>query len=254
MPILSLTQVGKTYGGGKAVVDGVSFDADAGELVVILGESGSGKTTTLKMINRLIPPTIGTITANGQDTTRQDPVKLRRSIGYVFQEIGLFPHMTIAQNIGITPSLLGWTPERISARIDQMLDLVRLAPADYRTRLPSELSGGQRQRVGFARALAAEPAILLLDEPFGALDPITRHQVRQDFQTLQKELNLTAVMVTHDVTEALLLADRVLVMRNGKVLQDATPSDLIAHPTDSYVAQLVETPRAQARFLEELAP
>jgi osmoprotectant transport system ATP-binding protein len=254
MPVLSLTQVGKTYGGGKSVVNAVSFDADAGELVVILGESGSGKTTMLKMINRLITPTSGTIAVNGQDTGCQDPVTLRRSIGYVFQGVGLFPHMTIAQNIGITPSLLGWAPNRIAARVDQMLELVRLPPADYRARLPSELSGGQRQRVGFARALAAEPAILLLDEPFGALDPITRHQVRQDFQTLQKELNLTAVMVTHDVTEALLLADRVLVMRNGQILQDATPSDLVTHPADGYVAQLVETPRAQARFLEGLAP
>jgi osmoprotectant transport system ATP-binding protein len=162
--------------------------------------------------------------------------------------------MNVAQNIGITPSLLGWTSNRIARTVDRLLELVRLNPTDYRLRMPFELSGGQQQRVGFARALAAEPSILLLDEPFGALDPITRHEVRHDFQKLQEELGLTAIMVSHDVTEALLLADRVIVMRNGRVLRDATPGDLIADPGDPYVARLIEMPRAQARFVEALAP
>lgn len=254
MPVLSLKNVEKSYGGGAPVVDGVSFAASAGELVVLLGESGSGKTTTLKMINHLIEPTAGTVTVNGRDTSELDPVNLRRSIGYVFQGVGLFPHMTVSQNVGITPSLLGWDPNRISARIDEMLDLVQLSPATYRDRRPSELSGGQQQRVGFARALAAQPSILLLDEPFGALDPITRDQIRREFHTLQKDLNLTAVMVTHDVTEALLLADRIVVMREGRVLRDAAPGDLVANPGDDYVARLIETSRAQSRFLAGLAP
>ncbi len=252
--MLSLTNVSKSYDDRDPVVDQVSFAANVGELVVILGESGSGKTTTLKMINRLIAPSSGVIRVNGQDTSTVDPVILRRSIGYVFQGVGLFPHMNVAQNIGITPSLLGWTSNRIAHTVDRLLELVRLNPADYRLRMPFELSGGQQQRVGFARALAAEPSILLLDEPFGALDPITRYEVRHDFQKLQEELGLTAIMVSHDVTEALLLADRVIVMRNGRVLRDATPDDLVADPGDPYVARLIEMPRAQARFVEALAP
>lgn len=254
MPILSLQHVNKSYNGALRAVDDVSFSADAGELVVLLGESGSGKTTTLKMINRLIEPTSGTITVNDSDTAGQDPVALRRAIGYVFQGIGLFPHMTVAQNVGVTPSLLGWEADRITARVDEMLNLVRLSPATHGARRPSELSGGQQQRVGFARALAAAPAILLLDEPFGALDPITRDEIRRDFQALRKSLNLTAVMVTHDVTEALMLGDRILVMREGQVLRDATPSVLMSDPGDDYVARLLETSRAQARFLETLGP
>lgn len=244
MSILSLEHVGKSYGGAAPAVDDVSFSADAGELIVLLGESGSGKTTTLKMINRLIEPTTGTLMVNGQNTAEQDPVMLRRSIGYVFQGAGLFPHMTVAQNVGITPSLLGWEGDRVSARIDQMLELVQLPPATYRGRRPSELSGGQQQRVGVARALAAEPSVLLMDEPFGALDPITRDQIRREFQALQKDLNLTAVMVTHDVPEALALADRILVLREGRVLRNAPPGDLVANPGHEYVARLIETSRA----------
>jgi osmoprotectant transport system ATP-binding protein len=254
MPILSLDHVGKSYEPGQLVVDDVSFQVGRGELVVVLGESGSGKTTTLKMINRLIEPTVGTISINGDDTAALDPVHLRRSIGYAFQGIGLFPHMTVAENIGVTPGLLGWSPDRIKGAVDYMLELVRLAPGTYRDRLPSELSGGQQQRIGFARALAAEPTVLLLDEPFGALDPITRDQVRQDFQALRKDMNLTAVMVTHDVTEALLIADRIIVMRKGQILRDGTPRALISDPGHDYVAELIDMPRTQARFLEGLAP
>ena len=252
MPVLSLEDVTKSYDGSGPVVDQVSFAADAGELLVLLGESGSGKTTTLKMINRLIEPTSGTVTINGRNNAELDPVALRRSIGYVFQGGGLFPHLTVGQNVGVTLELLGRSPERIAARVNEMLDLVRLDPTAFRDRVPAELSGGQQQRVGFARALAAQPAILLLDEPFGALDPITRDQVRQDFQDLRKAMNVTAVMVTHDVTEALLLADRIAVMRGGRILKIATPRDMISDPGDDYVAQLIETPQAQARLLAGL--
>jgi osmoprotectant transport system ATP-binding protein len=220
---------------------------------VLLGGSGCGKTTTLKMINRLIEPTAGRILVGGQDVLAADPVTLRRGIGYVFQGIGLFPHLTVADNVALVPRLLGWPLERIQARVEELLEMVHLPAEQYRTRWPRQLSGGQQQRVGFARALAAGPRVMLLDEPFGALDPITRDGLREEFRQIQTRLGLTAVMVTHDVTEALLCADRIAVMNDGRLLQVGTPAELLHSPADGFVAALMATPRRQAERLEALA-
>ncbi len=221
-------------------------------LLVLLGGSGSGKTTTLKMINRLIEPSSGRIEVNGQDIRLIDAVTLRRNIGYVFQGIGLFPHLTIAENVAVVPRLLGWPADRTRSRVDELLDLVHLPPDQYRRRLPKELSGGQQQRVGFARALAAGPRVMLLDEPFGALDPVTRDELREEFIQLRRRLDLTAVMVTHDMTEALLSADRIAVMNAGQLVQVGTPRDLLNRPADPFVAALMSTPRRQAAQVEAL--
>ncbi len=233
-------------------MDDISFGIAEGELVALLGESGCGKTTTLKMINRLIDPTAGRIVLDGTDVSSIEPAILRRMIGYAFQGVGLFPHMTIAENIGVTPKLLAWGAQRIDARVDDLLDLVHLPPDEFRHRFPRELSGGQRQRIGFARALAAGPAIMLLDEPFGALDPLTRDRLQQDFKDIHTQLNLTTVLVTHDMTEALLMADRIIVMQHGKIVQDGTPDDLVNRPADDYVAELMSTPKRQADQLDTI--
>ena len=233
-------------------VDKISFGVAKGELVAILGESGCGKTTTLKMINRLIDPTDGRIVLDGVDVMTIDPAILRRMIGYAFQSVGLFPHMTVAENIGITPKLLAWGEQRIAARVDDLLELVHLSPEEFRDRLPRDLSGGQQQRVGFARALAGGPAVMLLDEPFGALDPLTRDRLQQDFRDIHQSLSLTTVLVTHDMSEALLMADRIIVMRSGKIVQHGTPAELIGQPADDYVAELIATPKRQADKLEAL--
>ena len=240
----------KRYG-GAAVVDGLSLDIGAGELVVLLGGSGCGKTTTLKMINRLVEPTSGTIHLDGADTATLPPHELRRRIGYVFQRIGLFPHMTVGENIAITPTLLGWPADRIAARIGDLLHLVDLNP-DVRDRWPRELSGGQQQRVGVARALAAEPRVMLLDEPFGALDPVTRERLHESFLRIRRELNLTALFVTHDMTEALTLGDRIGVMRRGHLVQVGTPHELLTRPANDYVERLMDTPRRQAAAVDAL--
>jgi len=233
-------------------VDRLSLDIADGSFVVLLGESGSGKTTTLKMINRLIEPTEGEIWLDDTNVRALPAVQLRRSIGYAFQGIGLFPHMSVAQNIATTPELLGWDKATISKRIDELLDLVALEPALYRDRMPAELSGGQRQRIGFARALAAKPKIMLLDEAFGALDPVTRDELRDQFKAIHEKLGLTTILVSHDMAEALVLADRILVMRDGTILQDGTPADLVNDPADPYVADLMAAPRHAARALKEL--
>jgi osmoprotectant transport system ATP-binding protein len=252
--MIALEHVSKSYDGGTGYsVHDVSLDVPAGQLLVLLGGSGCGKTTTLKMINRLIEPSAGRIRVNGRDVRELDPVILRRGIGYVFQGIGLFPHMTIAENIAVVPRLLKWSAERIGARIDELLSLVRLSPAEYRGRYPRQLSGGQQQRVGFARALAAAPQIMLLDEPFGALDPITRDELREDFLRIRRTLGLTAVMVTHDMTEALLSADLLAVMNAGTLRQVGTPRELLSQPADDFVAQLMATPRHQAERVEALS-
>lgn len=252
--MIVLEQVSKSYDGGKRFsARDVSLKVPKGQLLVLLGGSGCGKTTTLKMINRLIEPTSGRVQIDGRDVSQVDAVQLRRGIGYVVQGNGLFPHMTVTRNIAVVPRLLGWPPERINKRVDELLDLVHLPPRDYRDRLPRQLSGGQQQRVGFARALAAGPQIMLLDEPFGALDPVTRDRLRDDFQDIRRQLGLTAVMVTHDMTEALLSADLIGVMNEGRLLQLGSPGELLTRPSDPFVAALMSTPKRQADQLEALA-
>jgi osmoprotectant transport system ATP-binding protein len=253
-PLIAYANVAKTFDGGRVVaVDDVSLEVAEGEFLAVVGGSGSGKTTLLRLANRLIEADRGSITVEGEDVRRADPIGLRRRIGYVFQSGGLFPHMSVAGNIGVTPKLLGWSSEKILARVDELLDLVRLDRAHYRDRLPHELSGGQRQRIGVARALAAKPRIVLMDEPFGALDPLTRDALGDDYRSLHRKLGLTTVMITHDMTEAILLADRVAVMRGGKLLAQGTPVELSAS-SDSYVGELLRTPRRQAERLGKLLP
>jgi osmoprotectant transport system ATP-binding protein len=253
-PRIAFAHVGKSFDGGRVkAVDDVSLDVAEGEFLAIVGSSGSGKTTLLRLANRLIDAETGTITIDGKDVRAVDPVSLRRRIGYVFQSGGLFPHMTVADNIGITPKLEGLPPAEISARVDELLDLVRLERAQFRDRFPHELSGGQRQRVGVARALAARPRIVLMDEPFGALDPLTRDALGDDYRALHRKLGLTTVMITHDMTEAILLADRVAVMRQGRLLAQGTPAEL-SNSDDIYVGELLRTPRRQAARLNAVLP
>jgi osmoprotectant transport system ATP-binding protein len=252
--MIVLQNVSKSYdGGARYSVQDISLEVPTGALLVLLGGSGCGKTTTLKMINRLIEPTAGRIEVQGRDVRTVDPVELRRGIGYVFQGIGLFPHLTIADNVAVVPRLLGWPRERIAARVEELLRLVHLPPEEFRDRLPRQLSGGQQQRVGFARALAAGPQVMLLDEPFGALDPLTRDELRGEFLALRKRLGLTAVMVTHDMTEALLSADLIAVMNAGRLVRLGTPSELLTDPRDDFVAALMATPKRQADQVEALA-
>ena len=239
----------RRYGGALAV-DGASFRVGPGELLALVGGSGSGKTTTLKMINRLVEPDAGRVVLDGRDTASLEPHALRRSIGYVFQGVGLFPHMSVSENVGVSLRLAGWPRQRIEARVGEMLRLVELDP-DLAGRAPATLSGGQQQRIGVARALAASPRVLLLDEPFGALDPLTRDRLQGSFDALRRRLGLTAVFVTHDVAEALVLADRIGVMRAGRLVQVGTPAELARSPADEEVARLVDTPRRQARLVTE---
>lgn len=250
--VLRVEGLTKHYPGGILAADNVGLTAAAGELIAIVGESGSGKTTTLKAINRLIEPSAGAILFQGRDVMSLEAHDLRREIGWVMQGDGLFPHLTAAQNIALTPRLLKWEPARIAARVDELLELVRLDPADFRDRLPHLMSGGQRQRIAIARALAAEPPLLLLDEAFSALDPVTRAGLQEDFVALQKRLQFAAVMVTHDMAEALLLANRILVMKDGRVIQTGTPSDLVNRPADAYVTELLAAPAKQARAVAAL--
>jgi osmoprotectant transport system ATP-binding protein len=253
-PLIAFAHVGKSFDGGRArAVDDVSLEVAEGELLAIVGGSGSGKTTLLRLANRLIDADSGSITIEGEEVRAADPVLLRRRIGYVFQSGGLFPHISVAGNIGITPKLLGMPSVEISARVNELLDLVRLDRSAYRDRFPHELSGGQRQRVGVARALAARPRIVLMDEPFGALDPLTRDALGDDFRDLHRKLGLTTVMITHDMTEAILLADRVAVMRGGKLLAQGSPAEL-SESDDPYVGELLRTPRRQAERLKVLLP
>jgi osmoprotectant transport system ATP-binding protein len=253
-PLIAYAHVGKSFDGGHVkAVDDVSLEVAEGEFLAIVGGSGSGKTTLLRLANRLIEADSGTITVEGEDVGATDPIRLRRRIGYVFQNGGLFPHISVAGNIGITPKLLGTPAAEISDRVDELLDLVRLDRVQHRDRLPHELSGGQRQRVGVARALAAKPRIVLMDEPFGALDPLTRDALGDDYHALHRKLGLTTVMITHDMTEAILLADRIAVMRSGRLLAQGKPSELSASD-DPYVGELLHTPRRQAERLKVLLP
>jgi osmoprotectant transport system ATP-binding protein len=251
-PLIELDDVKKSFDRGRTVaLHGVTLDIAAESFVCLVGGSGSGKTTTMKMINRLLEPTSGTVRFDGSSVDRYDAPTLRRRIGYVFQGIGLFPHMTIAENIAITPQLLGWPRPEIVARVVELIDLVDL-PASFAARFPDALSGGQRQRVGVARALAARPRVMLMDEPFGALDPITRDALGSAYRDLHDRLGLTTVMVTHDVQEAVLLADRVVVMGGGRVLADDTPGALLAGNADAEVTALMATPRRQAERVRAL--
>ena len=236
-----LDGVTKRYGEGSApAVDNISMEIPAGEIVMLVGPSGCGKTTTMKMINRLIEPTSGRILIGDDDVTKRDPDELRRHIGYVIQGAGLFPHFTVGDNIAIVPKLLKWDKDRIAARVDELLDLVSLDPAQYRDRYPRELSGGQQQRVGVARALAADPPVLLMDEPFGAVDPITRQRLQDELLRLQEDLRKTIVFVTHDFDEAVKLGDRIAILQAGsKIVQYDTPEQILTHPADDFVRTFV---------------
>jgi osmoprotectant transport system ATP-binding protein len=251
--MIQFHHVSKSYMPGTYVVHDVNLAVAEHEMLVLLGESGCGKTTMLKMINRLIEPTSGKILVDGEDVSAMEPVALRRRIGYVFQGIGLFPHLSVGENVGIVLKLLQWEPAAIAARVDHLLHLVGLEPAQYKSRKPEELSGGQQQRVGVARALAAEPKIMLMDEPFGALDPIRRNSLQAEFQQLRTSLGLTVVMVTHDMTEALLMADRIAVMQEGRVVALGTPHELMTTTIHPYAAALLSTPKQQADKLEALS-
>jgi osmoprotectant transport system ATP-binding protein len=249
--MIELEGVCKAFPGGPSVGP-LSLSIDAGTFVALLGGSGAGKTTTLKMINSLVAPDTGTVRVAGL-AADAEPVHLRRRrFGYVFQEIGLFPHLTVAENIAVGPRLAEWDKTRTAERVKQLLALTAL-PTDAGDRMPSELSGGQRQRVGLARALAAEPGVMLMDEPFGALDPIVREALGRDYRDLHAKLGLTTVLVTHDVTEALLLADRIVVMEAGRIVADGVPAALLGDGQPAAVRALMDTPQRMARAVETLA-
>jgi osmoprotectant transport system ATP-binding protein len=249
---IEFNQVCKRYSqSGDYVVDQVNLTINEGEFITILGSSGSGKTTMLKMINRLYEPSEGTIRLFGEDIATVDPVKVRRRIGYVIQQVGLFPHMTIAQNIATVPKLLKWPQSKIGERVDELLELVGLEPQEYKGRYPSQLSGGQQQRIGLARALATDPKIMLL-EPFGAIDSITRLHLQDELMRIHGGLKKTFLFVTHDINEAFKLGTRVIVMNNGKVCQFDTPHNIVKHPADAFVSSLIHSSREQERFWEGL--
>ncbi len=243
--LITFERVSKTFSGGVEAVRDLSLEIAEGETLVLLGTSGSGKTTTMKMVNRLIEPTSGRICVNGTDVMQLDAIALRREIGYAIQHIGLFPHMTVAQNIAVVPRLLRWSKEQIHQRVDELLRMVGLEPEDFRDRYPSQLSGGQEQRVGVARALAADPPIVLMDEPFGALDPITRDQLQNEFLELESEIQKTLVFVTHDVFEAVKMGDRIALMDQGELQQLAPPSEIVERPANEFVDQFLGQQRFQ---------
>ncbi|BCY15315.1 hypothetical protein L3i22_104030 [Actinoplanes sp. L3-i22] len=246
---ITLADVGKVYPDGTVAVDKFSLEVGAGELAVLIGASGSGKSTILRMINRLIEPTRGTITIDGRDVLKQDPVQLRRQIGYVIQNVGLFPHQNVRANVGTVARLLGWDRKRVNSRADELLELVGLDPARYGKRFPHELSGGQRQRVGVARALAADPLVLLMDEPFSAVDPIVRARLQEEFLRLQAAVRKTIVLVTHDIDEAVRMGDRIAVLaEGGRLLQYATPAELLSRPASTEVRDFVGTDRGIRRL------
>jgi osmoprotectant transport system ATP-binding protein len=247
--MIRLVEVTKRYDDGTVAVDRLDLDVGDGELCVLVGPSGSGKTTTMRMINRLIEPTSGQIFIGDDDVTHVDPVGLRRRIGYVIQQVGLFPHLTVEDNVGTVPRLLGWDRARIRRRTTELLELVGLDPARHAKRYPAELSGGQRQRAGVARALAADPPVLLMDEPFGAIDPITRTRLQTEFLRLQHELKKTVVFVTHDIEEAVRLGDRIAILRDGGVLEQYdTPAQLLGSPATPFVAEFVGADRGLKRL------
>ncbi len=249
--MIELRELTRVFDGTPAV-DRLSLVVAPGELLVLVGASGCGKTTTLKMINRLVEPSSGSVWIDGENAAELPGYELRRRIGYGFQQVGLFPHLTVGENVAIVPQLVGWDAGRIAARVDSLLELVRLDPSEFRARDPSTLSGGERQRVGLARALAAEPKLVLLDEPFGALDPLTRDHLQQELLRIRRALELTLVFVTHDMGEALLLADRIAVLDAGRLVRVGTPRELLAEPGAAQVEQLLVTPRRQLQRIDEL--
>jgi len=259
--MIRLDRVSKQYADGTLAVHELTLDVRPGEVCVLVGPSGCGKTTTMRMVNRLVEPTSGRILVGGEDVTHGDPVALRRQIGYVIQQVGLFPHLTVRRNVATVPDLLGWSKARTRARVDDLLDLVGLDPAVQGDRYPHQLSGGQRQRVGVARALAADPPVLLMDEPFGAVDPIARDRLQEEFLRLQEAVRKTVVFVTHDVDEAVRLGDRIAIMREGGYLEQyAPPAELLASPANAFVASFVGSDRTIKRLavtaigLDELEP
>lgn len=240
--MIELDQVRKLFGSpGEEVVavDGVSLSVEEGETVCLIGTSGSGKTTALKMVNRLLEPTSGRVLVGGQDVAESDVIRLRRSMGYVIQKGGLFPHLRVARNVGLLCELEGWRPRDVGRRVTELLELVNLPPAEFAQRFPHELSGGEQQRVGVARALALDPKIVLMDEPFGALDPITREQLHDEFVRLEDQVKKTILFVTHDLAEGFKLADRVALMDRGRLLQVGTEDDFRKRPASEFVAQFV---------------
>ena len=251
--MIELRGVSKSYDQGATfAVGGVSLEVARGELLGLIGASGCGKTTTLKMINRLEEPDEGQVLVDGRDIMAGDPQTLRRNIGYVFQGIGLFPHYSVMENVAAVPRLLRWSQAKTRQRCHEALALVGLPAGEYGDRNPAQLSGGQQQRVGVARALAAAPDVMLMDEPFGALDPVTRSQLRDEFRLIQQQLGLTVILVTHDMMEALLLADRIAVMKRGRILQVGTPRQLLESPEHEYVSEMVDMPRQEAMRLDRL--
>ncbi|MFB6396382.1 ABC transporter ATP-binding protein [Polymorphospora lycopeni] len=246
---IALDRIRKQYPDGTVAVSELSLEVEAGELMVLIGPSGCGKSTVLRMINRLIEPSGGRILLGGEDVTSADPVTLRRRIGYVIQNVGLFPHQTIRTNVGTVPRLLGWPKDRIRKRADELLELVGLDPGKFARRYPHELSGGQRQRVGVARALAADPVVLLMDEPFSAVDPIVRTRLQEEFLRLQAEVRKTIVLVTHDLDEAVRLGDRIAVLsQGGRLEQYASPAKLLGEPASAFVREFVGTDRGIRRL------
>jgi osmoprotectant transport system ATP-binding protein len=237
--LVELQEVSKRFGTGAAVLDRVSIAVDEGSILALLGASGSGKTTALRLVNRLALPDGGRVIVLGRAATEWDVVELRRRIGYVIQEGGLFPHFTVARNVGLVPERMSWAETKVRERVNELLSLVGLEPGEFAARMPRELSGGQRQRVGLARALAADPPLLLFDEPFGALDPITRRRLQDEFRTLVKRLGKTAIIVTHDLAEACRVADHIAVLHEGRIAQRAAPKTLLTEPAAGYVAEFV---------------
>lgn len=247
--MIRLQNVTKTFNSDTTAVDNISFHVKEGETFGLVGTSGCGKTTTLKMINRLIEPTSGTITINGDSITSQELQKLRRNIGYVIQDVGLFPHYTIEQNISTVPKLLDWDQRRVQSRSEELLEMVGLSPEIFSERFPESLSGGQQQRVGLARALAADPPIILMDEPFGALDPITKRQIRTEVSKLFQQIKKTIVLVTHDIFEAFEMCDRLCLLDEGKMQQIGTPTELLFHPANDFVDSFLTSNRFQLELL-----
>ncbi|MGW9580891.1 betaine/proline/choline family ABC transporter ATP-binding protein [Streptomyces albidoflavus] len=246
--MIRFEDVSKRYPDGTVAVDGLSFEVGRGELVTLVGPSGCGKTTTMMMVNRLTEPTSGRVLVDGEDVMAVDPVQLRRRIGYVIQQVGLFPHRTVLDNTATVPTLAGWRRGKARARALELLELVGLDPAEFAGRYPAQLSGGQRQRVGVARALAADPPVLLMDEPFGAVDPVVRERLQNEFTAIQRALGTTVLLVTHDIEEAVRLGDRIAVYGRGRIEQYDTPAAVLGHPADGYVAEFVGADRGLKRL------